>query len=196
MPGNEDSPMNYRANTYHFRQDSSFLYFFGPDRPGLTGLIDIDENKHILFGDDDELEDIIWMGNRPSIASLGAMAGIDEVHPLRELGKKLSEAIAGGRKVHYLPPYRTEKLLRIEKWLGIHHSRVTGQASAELIKEVVRLRSVKSPEEIAEIEKAVNIAREMHITAMKMARPGVYEREIAGKIEGISLAHGNPVSFP
>lgn len=196
MPGNEDSPMNYRANTYHFRQDSSFLYFFGHDRPGLTGLVDIDENRHMLFGDDDELEDIIWMGNRPSIASLGAMTGIDEVHPLRELGIKLSKAIAGGRKVHYLPPYRTEKLLRIENWLGIHHSRVPGQASVELIKEVVMLRSVKSPEEIAETEKAVNIAREMHITAMKLARPGVYEREIAGKLEGISLAHGNPVSFP
>jgi Xaa-Pro aminopeptidase len=196
MPGNEESPMNYRANTYPFRQDSSFLYFFGPDRPGLTGLIDIDENRHILFGDDDDIEDIIWMGKRPSIASLGKRAGVDEVHPLSGLGKILGEATAQGRKIHFLPPYRTEKLLRLEKWLGIHHSQLAAGASTELIREVIRLRSVKSAEEVAEIEKAVNVAREMHITAMKMAMPGVFEREIAGAIEGISLAHGNPVSFP
>jgi Xaa-Pro aminopeptidase len=196
MPGNEDSAMNYRANTYPFRQDSSFLYFFGPDRPGLTGLIDIDEDRHILFGDDDDIEDIIWMGNRPSIASLGKMAGLDEVLPLHELEKISGKAREAGRKIHFLPPYRTEKLLRLEKWLGIHHSQLAAGASAELTREVIRLRSVKSAEEVAEIEKAVNVAREMHITAMKMARPGVYEREIAGAIEGISLAHGNPVSFP
>jgi Xaa-Pro aminopeptidase len=196
MPGNEESPMNYRANTYPFRQDSSFLYFFGPDRPGLTGLIDIDEGRHILLGDDDDIEDIIWLGNRPSIASLGQMSGVDEVHPLSGLGKILGEATAHGRKIHFLPPYRAEKLLRLEKWLGIHHSHLVSGASTDLTREVIRLRSVKSAEEVAEIEKAVNVAREMHITAMKMAKPGVYEREIAGAIEGISLAHGNSVSFP
>ncbi len=196
MPGNVDSPMNYKANTYHFRQDSSFLYFFGPDRQGLTGVIDIDDNKDILFGDDDDLNDVIWMGNRQSIRSLGEKAGVDESLPLSELEKILTQARDKGRKVHYLPPYRAEKLLRIENWTGIHHSKVEKQASSELIKAVIKLRSIKSPEEIAEIEKAVDIAHAMHITAMKMARPGIYESEIAGTIEGISLSHGNPVSFP
>ena len=196
MPGNEDAPMNYKANTYHFRQDSSFLYFFGLDQQGLAGLIDIDENKSMLFGDDADLDDIIWMGPRPSIRSLGEKSGIDECHPYPELDKFLKQASGKGRKIHYLPPYRTEKTLRIEKWLGIPHPGVVGSASSELVREVVKLRSVKSAEEVAEIEKAVNIAFNMHTAAMMMAEPGVYEREIAGRIEGISLAHGNPVSFP
>ncbi len=196
FPGNEDAAMNYPSNTYHFRQDSSFLYFFGPDRPGLTGVIDVDENKSFLFGNDDDLNDIIWMGTRPSIRSLGEKAGVDESHSLSALENTLKEACDNGRRIHYLPPYRTEKILRIEKWIGTHHSRVVEKASPELIAGVVKLRSVKSPAEINEIEKAVDIAYEMHVAAMKMAHPGIHEREIAGRIEGISLSHGNPVSFP
>ena len=196
LPGNIDSPMNCKANTYRFRQDSSFLYFFGPDRQGLTGLVDIDEGKSILFGDDDELDDIIWMGTRPPIRTLGEKAGVDETRALTELEEIMKQATSRGRKIHFLPPYRTEKILRLEGWLDIHHSKIAENASDELIKEVVRQRSVKSPGEITEIEKAVDIAYSMHTTAMKMARPGIYEREIAGTIEGISLSHDNPVSFP
>ncbi len=196
LPGNEDSSMNYKANTYHFRQDSSFLYFFGLDRQGLAGVIDIDENRSILFGNDAGIDDIIWEGPRPTIVALGEKAGAEGSGSLNELDDFIEQAIVKGRKIHYLPPYRTEKILRIEKWTGIHHNKVIGQASKELIREVVRLRSVKSPGEIAEIEKAVDIAYEMHTVAMKMEMPGVYEREIAGRIEGLALAHGNPVSFP
>ncbi len=196
MPGNEDTPMNYLSNTYPFRQDSSFLYFFGPDRQGLTGIIDVDQNRHILLGDDDDLNDIIWMGSRTSIRSLGEKSGVNEIHSRSEIEKILKQAMGKGRKIHYLPPYRSEKVLRIEKWLETHHSRVVEQASPELIRNVVKLRSVKSPEEIAEIEQAVDIAYEMHTAAMKMAHPGIFEREISGHIEGISLSHGNPVPFP
>jgi Xaa-Pro aminopeptidase len=196
LSGNDDVPMNYKANTYPFRQDSSFLYFFGLDQQGLAGLIDIDENQVTLFGDDPSLDDIIWTGPRPAIHSLGDKAGVDRCHPFSRLDKILEKAAGSGRKIHYLPPYRTEKILRIEKWLDIHHSRVVHQASPELVRSVIALRSVKTHGEIAEIEKAVDIAHEMHTTAMKMAIPGIYEREIAGRIEGISLAYGNPVSFP
>ncbi|TVR71717.1 MAG: aminopeptidase P family protein [Marinilabiliales bacterium] len=196
LPGNEDASMNYRANTYHFRQDSSFLYFFGIDQQGLAGLIDLDENVHMLFGDDAGIDDIIWMGPRPSIRSLGEKSGTDKAMPYKELGKILKQAVDSNREIHYLPPYREERILRLESWLGIHHSEVQQRASRALIKAVVSQRSIKSDEEIAEIEKAVDIACEMHTAAMKMAMPGVYEREIAGRVEGISLSHGNPVSFP
>ncbi len=196
IAGNEDSAMNYKANTYHFRQDSTFLYFFGLNQQGLVGLIDIDEDKDFLLGNDADIDDIIWMGPRPSIRALGEKAGIDKCHSLAEIERILKQAITKGRKIHYLPPYRTEKILRIEKWLGTNHSKVLEQASTELIRAVIKQRSVKSSEEIAEIDKAVDIAFEMHTTAMRMAFPGVYEREIAGRIEGISLSYGNPVSFP
>jgi Xaa-Pro aminopeptidase len=196
IPGNEDTPMNYRANTYHFRQDSSFLYYFGLDQQGLAGIIDVDENKHILIGDDQDLDDIIWSGVRPSISELGEKCGTDECLATADLDYLLGHAVRLGRKIHYLPPYRSEKILRIGKSLGIHPNEVVQGASSELIRSVVKQRSFKTPQEIEEIEKAVDIAFEMHTTAMKMAMPGVFEREIAGRIEGISLSHGNPVSFP
>jgi len=196
LPGNEDSPMNYAANTYHFRQDSSFLYFFGLDKQGLSGIIDVDENRDYLFGDDPSLDDIIWTGPGPDIRSLGEKSGADNTLQSAQLQKILNNASGKGQKIHYLPPYRTENCLRISEWLDIPYHEVYDRASEKLIRAVVKLRSIKTDAEIAEIEKAVDIAFEMHTTAMKMAKPDIYEREIAGHIEGISLSHGNPVSFP
>lgn len=194
--GNIDSPMNYPANIYHFRQDSSFLYFYGLNEPGLAAIIDLDEGKDHLFGDDVTLDDIIWMGPQPSVKEKAKSAGIENTHPSSKLQEVISSAIQSGRKIHYLPPYRAEKVLRLEALLGIPAAEIKSNASTELIKGVVSLRAIKDEHEIKEIEKAVDIAWEMHTTAMKMAKPGVYEREIAGRIEGISLSHGGPVSFP
>ncbi len=196
LPGNNESPMNYPSNTYHFRQDSSFLYFFGIDKPGLAGIIDVDSGEEILFGDDIDLNALIWMGPQPTVKMLGKAAGVKETRSFSELEKVVKNAIEKGRAIHFLPPYRAENSILLEQITGIPHNMVSEKVSTELIKTVVKLRSVKEPGEIIEIEKAVNVAFEMHTTAMRMAMPGTYEREIAGCIEGISLSHGSPVSFP
>lgn len=196
LPGNMDSPMNYPSNAYHFRQDSSFLYFFGIDQPGMAGIIDIDSNEDLLFGDDTDLESVIWMGPQPSVKELGLNAGTENTYPYKDIEKIVNNSLKKGRKVHFLPPYRAENKIFLEKLTGIHYSEIDENISEDLIKAVVKLRSVKEPCEIAEIEKAVDVAYEMHTTAMKMAVPGTYEKEIAGRIEGISLSHGTPVSFP
>ena len=194
--GNNDVPMNYPANQYHFRQDSSFLYFFGIDEPNFSAVIDTDSGEVILFGDDFEIDDIIWMGDQPTVKERAEEVGITKTLPLKALSDIVKKAKDSGRKVHYLPPYRTDILLKISELLGAPYEDVKKNASVELIKAVVKLREKKSPEEIEEIEKAVNITREMHIEAMKNTRPGIYEREIAGLIEGIALRKGAGISFP
>lgn len=193
--GNLESPMNYPANTYPFRQDSSFLYFFGLDIPGLAAVIDIEQDKEILFGEDVTMEDIIWMGSLPSLKERARMAGIKKTASSADLEKTLRDAVKRGEKIHYLPPYRPESALKIEELLGIHSELAKDYASRDLIKAVVKQRSTKSKEEIEEIEKAHEITYEMHTTAMKMARPGIYEKEIVGKIEGIASAGGS-LAFP
>ncbi len=194
--GNEESPMNYLANTYSFRQDSSFLYFFGLDTPCLAAILDADKNKEILFGDDISLEDIIWMGYLPSVKERALKAGVRDTLPLSELEKTIKLALEQGRKIHYLPPYRPETSLKIESLLGIPSQATKAKASEDLIKAVVAQRSVKTKEEIEEIEIALGITYEMHITAMKATTPGIYEREIAGEIEGIALSLGGHPAFP
>ena len=194
--GNEESPMNYPGNPYHFRQDSSFLYFFGLDFPSLAAVIDIDEDKDIVFGNDVEIEDIIWMGFQPLLADRAMEVGIKETAPLNQLDETIKQAAQKGKKVHYLPPYRPETKLKIAQLLGLQPDKVGENVSKELIKEVVAQRSVKIKEEIDEIEKALGVSYEMHTTAMRMAKPGVYEREIVGRIEGIALSHGCQPSFP
>jgi len=194
--GNAEASYNYPANTYHFRQDSNFLYFFGLDYPDLAGVFDIDENKDYIFGNDVDLDDIIWMGPQPSIKDRAAEVGVENTLPMNELSCFLNKAIKDGKKIHFPPTYRGEQVIQIKQLLGILTARVDDYVSVELIKAIVKLRSIKDENEIAEIEKAVDIAYDMHTTAMKMAMPGVVEREIAGTIEGISLAQGNPVSFP
>lgn len=194
--GNEESPMNYPANPFPFRQDSSFLYFFGLDFPSLAGIIDIDEDRDIVFGDDVDIEDIIWMGFQPSLKERAAGAGVKETLPLNQLEETVKSALKRGKNIHHLPPYRPETELKLRRLLEIRPEKTKGNASEELIKAVVAQRSVKIKEEIEEIEKARAVTYEMHTAAIKMAKPGVYEREIVGKMEGIILAAGFNLAFP
>lgn len=194
--GNEESPMNYSDNPFHFRQDSSFLYFFGLDFPSLGGVIDVDEDRDIIFGNDVDIEDIIWMGFQPSMKERAEKVGVKETFPLDKLEETVQQAAQQGKKVHYLPPYRPETELKLSRIMGMNPDEVKTNASEELIKAIVALRSIKTQEEVDEIEKAHAVTREMHTMAMRMAKPGVYEREIVGKIEGIAISSGFNISFP
>ncbi len=190
MLGNGEASRNYPSNVYHFRQDSTFRYFFGVELPDLAGVLDLDSGEAALFGNDLTMDDIIWTGPQPTIAELGARAGITQTRPLDALAGMLK-----GRKVYFLPPYRAENTLRIGRLLGLQPDEVAKNISVELALAVVSLRDKKSEEEITEIEKACEIGYIMHTTAMRMCRPGVVERDIAGAIEGVALAHGAGTSF-
>ncbi len=196
IPGNTESPMNYTDNSYHFRQDSTFIYLFGLDIPGLFGIIDADSGKDTLFGDDITIEDIIWMGTKPSVKDLGVSVGITNTLPVKELFTDVSRIKDKGAKLHFLPPYRAENKLMLQELTGIQASALHSHASETLIRSLVEMRSIKDSYEIAEIEKACDTGYKMHVTAMKMAKPGVMEQEIAGTIEGIALAYGSGTSFP
>ena len=194
--GNTEAPMNYPANTYHFRQDSDFLYFFGIDLPGLAGLIDFDSGEDILFGNDFDMDDIVWMGPQPTVRELASGCGIIKTVPLAKLEEMIAGAISKKREIHFLPPYRGETKMFLGSVLKENPCKMKTRASADLIHAVVSLRSVKEKIEIQEIEKAVDIAYEMHVTAMKMCKPGVMEQEIFGTVEGIALSKGAGTSFP
>lgn len=196
LPGNTEAAFNYPANTYHFRQDSTFSYFFGINQPDLAGIIDLDNGKDILFGNDVDMDDIIWMGPQPSMADRGMKVGVNHTSPFSELESYIRGGIASGRRIHFLPPYRGETKIFLSGLLGLPIPDLKASSSADLIKGVVKLRSIKSADEISEIEKMVDVAFKMHTTAMKMAYPGIIEQEIAGTIEGIALANAGPVSFP
>lgn len=196
IPGNQESPMNYPANTYHFRQDSTFLYFFGLDLPGMFGVIDVDNNNDILFANDVDLEDIIWMGPQKTVAEQALAAGVENTAPLDKLGRTIETAIKSGRRIHFTPPYRADNQAQLSSLLGIKFNNIRHYASLPLISACVFMRSVKDAEEIAEIELACNIGYDMHVTAMKMAQPGITEQQIAGFIEGLAISRGTGTSFP
>ncbi len=194
--GNDEMPMNYKGNTFRFRQDSSFLYFTGLDLPGLSVVIDIDSGETTLFGDDLTIDDIIWMGPQPLLKDQAAQVGINHVRPVSAMEKYLKENARKGRKINYLPPYHEIHISRLSDLLGIKRDQIYANSSEALILAVVAQRSIKSMEEIEELEKAQHIAYDMHITAMGMARPGIFEREISGAIEGVAASRGPGVSFP
>jgi Xaa-Pro aminopeptidase len=196
LPGNEESPMNYADNTYHFRQDSTFLYYFGLDQPSLAGIIDADNGESMIFGDDYTIEMIVWTGVVPSIASLGEKVGVTNVKPFKALQSTVKEAIISNRKIHFLNPYRADIVIRLAEITQSNYRSIPENASLELTKAVIAQREVKSAEEIAEIDKAVDITVEMHLAGMRYARPGMRESEIAAKVVEVALAaNGNP-SFP
>ena len=196
LPGNTLAPNNYPNNAYYFRQDSTFLYYFGLNMPSLAGIIDADTGEEILFGDDFTVDDIIWTGPQPTLRELGAQVGVNDCRPMAALADYLARAIRLGRRVHYLPPYRGETKLQLSALLGIAPQMLHDYKSFDLMFAVAEMREVKSDEEIAQMEDAFHIGYAMHTTAMHMCRPGVIEREIAGAIEGVAKSMGLGVSFP
>jgi len=196
MFGNNESPANYPANGYYpFRQDSAFLYYFGQQRDGLAGVIDIDNNREMLVGDDIDIEDIVWMGFVDSVADLAAQVGISHSAPMKELKTICDKAKAEGRSIHFLPPYRHDIQIQIMDLLGIHPSKQRAEASLPLIKAVVKMRSTKEPQEIEEIERACHIGYLMHTTAQRLIKPGVTEKYVAGQVDGVAHSYGSMVSF-
>ena len=184
--GNNESPNNYPNNVYYpFRQDSSFLYYFGLQRDGLVGVIDVDNDTETLIGNDIDIEDIVWYGSVDSVHDLAAQVGISASAPMSALRSIVNSGLQAKRKIHFLPPYRYDIKLQVFDLLGIHPNQQKESASMELIKAVVKMRSTKSEEEIAEMERASEIGYKMHTTAMRLIRPGVSEKYIAGQVDGI-----------
>ncbi len=194
--GNDEVGMNYTANRYDFRQDSTFLYFWALDHPGLAAIIDVDQDIEMAFGNDLTLADIVWTGPQPTMAARAAEAGIASSAPLAELASRVSTAIQQGRRVHFLPPYRAEHQVKLSDLLGIAPGMVRAYRSEPLVKAVVDQRSIKGHEEIVEIEGMVNVAREMHVAAMVAAAPGRYEQEVVAEMMRVVKAHGCTFSFP
>lgn len=196
LPGNPLSPNNYPNNSYYFRQDSSFRYYFGLNVPALTGVIDADTGEEWLFGDDFTVEDIIWTGPQPLLRDMAAEVGIEKTAPAKELAALLRKAIALGRRIHYLPIYRAELKLQLSELLGIAPALLHDYKSVDLMLAVAEMREKKGSEEIEAMERAFHIGYAMHTTAMRMCRAGVVEREIVGALEGIARSMGQGVSFP
>ena len=194
--GNNDAPCNYPANTYKFRQDSCFLYYFGQEREGLVGVIDIDGGKEYLFGDDIDINDIIWTGYVPSVKDLAAEVGISGSGSMKDFEHLVSQSKASGQAIHFPPPYRHDRMIYLGDLLGIHPLDLKEAASLPLIHAIVEMRAVKSDEEVAEIEKALAVGYAMHTTAMKLCRPGVSEKYVAGIVEGVAHSQGFMASFP
>jgi Xaa-Pro aminopeptidase len=196
LPGNVFSPMNYRANPFPFRQDSTFRYYFGLNEPDVYGLIDLDAGVDFLFADEVSLEDQIWMGSPETKKAAAGRVGITKVRPVADLEPTLQQAIKAGRRVHFPPQYRPENLLQFERLLGLKADFVNAHASIDLIKAVVQQRAVKTADEVAEIERALQISFEMYDLALLILGEAQYEYQIAGALEGVALQANSRLSFP
>lgn len=191
--GNDECGLNYADNTFRYRQDSTFLYYFGLSFAGLSAIIDIDEDKEIIFGDELTIDDIVWMGSQPTLKERCAQVGITITKPSADIVGYLHQSVQRGQAIHYLPPYRPEHKLKLMDWLGIPPAHQEG--SVPFIRAVVSQRSYKSAEEIVEIERACDITADMHITATKVLRPGMYEYEVVAEMNRVAAASNCELSF-
>jgi Xaa-Pro aminopeptidase len=194
--GNDESPMNYADNGFHFRQDSTFLYFFGLNHPFLAATLDCDSGEDMIFGNDLTVEDFVWMGPQPTIAKQALKIGVTKTASISSLFVILEEAKVKGRKIHFLPPYRPENKIKLFEWIGINPNESKARASIKLILGVVNQRNYKSAEEILEIRKACDVSVDMHTLSMRMVKPGVSEVKIAAAVHEIALSSGGQIAFP
>ncbi len=194
--GNNESPANYPTNAYYpFRQDSAFIYYFGMHRDGLVGIIDIDNDRDTLVGNDIDIEDIVWFGSVDSVGDMASKVGVEHTAPMKELKAICDKAVSENRRIHFLPPYRHDTMVLIMDLLAIHPSQQRKSASIELINAVVKMRSTKEPQEIEAIERACEVGYRMHTTAMRLTRPGVTERYVGGQVDGTAASYSSKVSF-
>lgn len=194
--GNSEAPSNYADNQYIFRQDSTWLYYFGIDQPDMAAVIDVESGEETIFGNDVDIDDIIWMGPQPLVASRAEEVGVARTAPLAELDKVVKAALAKGRKVHFLPPYRYRNMMLLNSLLGLPFDQMKAAASVEFIKAVVEMRLVKEPCEIQQIDIACNLGYAMHMAATQIMKPGMLEQDIVGVMEGVVISGGYMVSFP
>ncbi len=195
LMGNEETPMNYKDNTFRFRQDSNFLYYLGLDIYHQAAIIDIDENKTIIFGDDLSVDYIVWMGAQPTMKELAEKTGAEETQPYNNISTYLKNAKSKGQEIHFLPPYRTENMLKMEEWLDIRVKDLANHTSKKLTQAVISQRSIKSSEEIVQMEHAVSITKEMHVAAMRAAKEGRKEYDLAGIAHGIARGCGGDLAY-
>ena len=194
--GNNEAPANYPANAYApFRQDSAFVYFFGAHRDGLVGVVDADEGTETLYGDDIDIDDIVWYGAPDSVSDMASAAGVSATAPMSRLKADVDKASASGRQIHFLPPYRHDTMLQLTALTGIRPSQQRAAASRALIAAVVAMRSEKEAQEIAVIDRACDIGYEMHTTAMRLTCPGRTERFVGGQVDGVARSLASGVSF-
>jgi Xaa-Pro aminopeptidase len=187
--GNDESPMNYADNAYPFRQDSTFLYYFGLDRPGCAAVMDLDAGNTVVFADDPGLDDLVWTGPQPPVAELAAGSGVQATASAAALGPWLGKT--AGRPVQFLPPYRPEHRIKLAQLLGR-----PGEPPVPFIRAVVEMRAVKEDGEVAELERAVDLSVAMHLAAMAMVRPGVTEAELHAQVTGVALGAGAALAYP
>lgn len=194
--GNEESSINFADNWYHFRQDSTFLYYVGISRSGLCATINCETGEETLYGNDASMDEIVWTGNQPTVGELAEKSGLPQSAAAHQLSDDLSKFLQSGGQIHLLPPYRPEHTQKIQALTGWNPEQVRQNVSMELIHAVAQQRNIKTDEEVAEIEKAVVITGEMHLAAMKSAAPGMKEYEVVSKVVETALQHGGELAFP
>lgn len=194
--GNEDSSMSYKDNCYPFRQDSSFLYYFGLDIAFLTAIIDTETGEELIFGNDLTIDDIVWTGTLPSVSEMAGMVGVDSTSSNDQIAHYVHNAQASGRRVHILPPYRPENDIKLAAWLNISLKEVVNHVSLKLIKAVIGQRLIKSALEIEEMEKAVSISVDMQLAVIKNTVPGIKEYHLVAKALEVAQAANGRLGYP
>ena len=195
FPANPPSPMNYAHNPHPFVQDGCFAYYFGVPQASIVGAVDFDSGESFLFGDNPTLDDLIWLGSATPMREWAERSGVAGALPRAQLNDWLAKR-RRGRTVHFTPPYRSAVAVELAELLDVPTDTIAKGASVHLIRAIVAQREIKAPEEIAEMESALAVTAEMHAIAMGLARPGVMEHGVSGRIEGTARGADLKLAYP
>jgi Xaa-Pro aminopeptidase len=194
--GNNEAPRNYKDNTYDFRQDSTFLYYFGLQVAGLAATIDVASGEVVIYGDELTIDDIVWTGPLPTVAEMAHQVGVSSSMPKDKLKTYLEKGKASNQIVHYLPPYRGDNTIYLSSLLNASIVQVKADFSLPLVKAVISQREIKEDREIKQMHQATLITSEMHLAAMRAGRPGIYEYEVMSHVNSTAIKLGGTNSFP
>ena len=190
LMGNEESSMNYKDNCYRFVQDSTFLYYFGINQPGLYAMIDAEGGEDIIFGNELSIDDIIWTGPLPTLKERAESVGVLKVRPPHEIKNQIDKSTL------FLPPYRPEHRFKINEIFDVPFEQIDEKISLDLLLMISEQRSIKSEEEINQMHEACTFSGEAHKALMRSATSEMYEHQLVGIFEKVGMDRNVHTGYP
>jgi Xaa-Pro aminopeptidase len=201
-----------------FAQEENFYYLTGHNEEG-AGLIILPAPKHdngspaaagsstaahddassgpreILFLPAKDPAKEKWNGVRlsPTDQDITARTGFAAVKPFTEMRAEVEKLAKTYPAVYTILPYEKElggypHEKRVVDWLQV----AAPQAKVKDIRQnIYALREIKSPGELAFLQKAIELSLDAQLEAMKMMRPGLYEYQIAAKMVEVHAMGGS-----
>jgi Xaa-Pro aminopeptidase len=181
---------------FAFRQDSNLSYLTGFNEPHSVLVLTSKDGKSHLFLRDSNPQEELWTGLRLGVSKAKDALKIDQTYDIKEFKTEISKLLIGHSDLYVDYTFHKEEYLELHEVLNsLAKMRKIKEGFPVSIHSLINFmgdrRLLKDEQEIQIMRKAAEISSQTHNNLMKMARPGMNEREVHGFIDYSFAKHGS-----